>query len=90
MYSALVTEQLADLYGLRGDAQRSWVFRHPRAIAQYEVGHLARLADVERKLAATPGLFLTGSSYRGIAVNHCVKEAATVARRVCEYLVDLD
>ena len=43
-----------------------------------------RLLDEAR--TRHPGLFLTGSSYRGISVNHCVKEAETSAAMVLDYL----
>ena len=74
--------ELDHLYGLRGQPLRHWVVRWPQAIAEYEVGHLARLAAVERALARTPGLIITGSSYHGIAVNACMKTSEPVAARV--------
>ena len=79
-------EELTPLYGLHGEPERSWIVRWPRAIAQYRPGHLARLAAVSRRLAEHPGLFLTGSSYRGIAVNHCVAEAERTAAAVLDHL----
>lgn len=51
------------------------IFRHDKAIPQYTVGHGARLAALEEKAAAHPGLFLTGNSYRGIGLNDCVAAA---------------
>ena len=78
--------ELDHLYGVAGAPQRHWVFRYPQAIAEYEVGHLARLAGLERVLARTPGLFLAGSSYHGIAVNACLKTAEPVAARVRAHL----
>lgn len=80
------TTELDHLYGLHGQPVRSWVFRHPRAIAEYEVGHLARLADLDRALRRCPGIVLAGSSYRGIAVNACLKDAARVADQVRTHL----
>jgi len=82
----LARDEIGDLYELRGAPVGRWIFRHPRGIAQYEVGHLARLSSVETRLARTPGLFLTGSSYRGISINHCVREAGRTAARVRSYL----
>ena len=82
----LALDEIRDLYGIAGPPARHWIFRHTRAIAQYEVGHLARLRAVEERLQRLPGLFLTGSSYRGVAINHCVREAGVTARRVAEYL----
>jgi oxygen-dependent protoporphyrinogen oxidase len=63
-----------------------WIFRYRHAIAEYEVGHLARLRDLDARLATTPGLFVTGSSYRGIAVNACLKESGPMAARVRAFL----
>ena len=58
----------------------------PAAIAQYELGHGARVAEAERLAAALPGLFLGGSSYRGIAVGECIGEAESLAARVLAHL----
>ena len=66
-----------------GDLRRSWgfwpepravkVIRHPLGIAQYELGHADLVAAIE---AACPEwLRLAGSSYRGVAINACIKEA---------------
>lgn len=59
------------------DAEPSFVrvFRHPQAIPQYTVGHGKRLAALEERLKAHPGLILTGNSYRGIGLNDCVAAA---------------
>ncbi len=84
------TAELDALYGVRGRPERAWVFRHREAIAEYEVGHLARLAAAERALVRTPGLMLAGSAYHGIAVNACAKEAPAVAARVRAYLASVE
>jgi oxygen-dependent protoporphyrinogen oxidase len=62
------------------------IIRHRRGIPQYTVGHLARLQRVERLLRSHPGIFLAGNSYRGVAINSCIAEAATVAGSVLEHL----
>jgi oxygen-dependent protoporphyrinogen oxidase len=80
-----LAEAAADLR-IRGRPQHHWIFRHRQAIAQYEVGHLARLAAISAVLAAQPGLFLTGSSYRGISVNHCLAEAERSAVQILAWL----
>ncbi|MEZ4387581.1 MAG: protoporphyrinogen oxidase [Candidatus Krumholzibacteriia bacterium] len=81
-------DELAQLYGTRGAPRRAWVFRHPRAIAEYEVGHLARVAALTRAAARTPGLVLSGSSYHGIAVNACLKDAGRAAAAVRNHLAE--
>ena len=44
------------------------------------------LRRIEARLATRPGLLLTGSSYRGISVNHCVKDAERVADEALAHL----
>ncbi len=86
---ALLSLTLAEarpLLGIKGTPALVRIIRHRRAIAQYVPGHLARLAALDRELAAHPGLFLTGSSYKGISVNYCAKEAESVADLVVAHL----
>ncbi len=86
--TAVLLSELRPLLGLKGAPDMVKVIKHDRAIAQYVPGHLARLKKLERAAAAYPGLFLTGSSYRGISVNVCVKEAETVAENVLKGLAE--
>ena len=62
------------------------IFRHHQAIPQYTVGHGLRLAALEEKLAAHPGLLLTGNSYRGIGLNDCVAAANRTAEEAVAFL----
>lgn len=43
------------------------VIQWPRAIPQYELGHLGRLKRIDHELQQLPGLFLCGNALRGIA-----------------------
>ena len=86
--TAVVLSELRPLLGLKGAPEMVKVIRHDRAIAQYVPGHLARLKELDRTAGKYPGLYLTGSSYRGISVNACVKEAETVAENVWKGLAE--
>jgi oxygen-dependent protoporphyrinogen oxidase len=77
---------LGPLLGINGTPQFSRVYRWTRANAQYEVGHLARLAAIERALGRHPGLFVTGSGFRGVGIPDCVADGRATARRAAEYL----
>jgi len=87
--TSVVLSEIRPLLGLKGAPDLVKVIKHDRAIAQYVPGHLARLKELERTAANYPGLFLTGSSYRGISVNACVKEAETVAENVLKAMAEI-
>jgi oxygen-dependent protoporphyrinogen oxidase len=62
------------------------VYRWERASAQHEVGHLDRLERIERALAHHPGLFLTGSGFRGVGIPDCVADARRTAQAIRRFL----
>ncbi len=76
----MVRDELAHLTAIRARPELVHVVRHPRAIAQYEVGHAARLERIDKR--QHPGLYLTGSAYRGVSVNDCVADALRTAERI--------
>jgi oxygen-dependent protoporphyrinogen oxidase len=71
----LVVKELRTTMGLTADPIRHWIFRHPRGIPQYEIGHRDRLAAALRRLRMHPGIRLAGNSYRGVSVNATIQEA---------------
>ena len=82
----LILSELRALLKLKGAPAMVKIIRHSRAIAQYTPGHLARLKELETICDDYAGLHLTGSSYRGIAVNYCLKEAEIAATDVLSQL----
>ncbi len=56
--------------------------RHARVIPQYTLGHLDRVAQIERALGAFAGLHLAASWWGGISVADCVMSAASLATRL--------
>jgi oxygen-dependent protoporphyrinogen oxidase len=74
-----VRSEMEPVLGLRGAPVMSRVFRWPRGTPQLEVGHLERMADVERRVAAVPGLYLTGAGIRGTGIPDVVADATRVA-----------
>lgn len=62
------------------------VYRYSQSIAQYTCGHSARVQRIENHFTRIDGLYLSGSSYGGISVNHCIEEAPGVARAVLQFL----
>jgi oxygen-dependent protoporphyrinogen oxidase len=84
----LVQTSLAALRGLLGIEREplfSRVYRWDRANAQHEVGHLDRVAAIERRLARHPGLFLTGSGFRGVGIPDCVADGRKVGAQAAAW-----
>jgi oxygen-dependent protoporphyrinogen oxidase len=83
---ALSLAALEPLVGIRGAPLFTRIYRWDRGNAQHEVGHLERMAAIDRALARHPGLFVTGSGFRGVGIPDCVADARATARRVAEWL----
>ncbi len=64
------------------------IVRWDRAIPQYHLGHLERLARLEVRLRPHPGLLLGGNAYRGVALNDCTEQGSVLAGRLARYLQD--
>lgn len=77
---------LRPLLGINGDPTFTRVYRWERANAQHEVGHLERVAAIDRALARHAGLFVTGSGFRGVGIPDCVADGRRTARQVAEWL----
>jgi oxygen-dependent protoporphyrinogen oxidase len=60
------------------------VVRWPRAIPQYHLGHLERVAWLQERAARHPGLFLGGNAYHGVSLNDCTEQGGVLAGRVAE------
>jgi oxygen-dependent protoporphyrinogen oxidase len=83
---ARVRCDLRDVMGIVNEPSLIRVFRHPRAIPQYTVGHGERLKSLGERLIHHPGLILTGNSYRGIGLNDCVADAQRASDQALELL----
>lgn len=61
------------------------VRRWPRSLPQYEVGHLDRIAELERLVQQMPGLHLLGNSYRGVGIPDLIRDARATARAIANH-----
>jgi oxygen-dependent protoporphyrinogen oxidase len=86
---ALVTtvrSELRSLLGISADPLLVRVARYRRAMPQYAVGHLDRVAAIDQRVAALPGLVLAGAAYRGVGIPDCVRSGEAAADAVAERL----
>ncbi len=82
---ALVTlarDELGRVLGVAAPPVLTRVARHPAAMPQYVVGHLARVEAIERAVAARPGLALAGGAYRGVGIADCIRSGESAVERL--------
>jgi oxygen-dependent protoporphyrinogen oxidase len=56
--------------------------RWPDSMPQYTVGHVGRVAELERRMAQIPGVYVAGNAYHGIGIPDCVKSGRDTARAI--------
>src|SRR6266511_578185 len=83
----VVGEELGAILGMSTAPRLARVYRWERVNPQYLVGHVDRVDAMEKMVAPYPGLFLTGSAYRGVGVPDCIYQGAQTAERVLACLV---
>jgi len=70
---AILMDELHEIAGFRAAPAFSRIFRWPRSMAQYTVGHPARLAEIQARASAIPGFQLAGNAYTGIGIPDCIR-----------------
>jgi oxygen-dependent protoporphyrinogen oxidase len=78
----IVLAELAELLGLKGEPELWRVQRWPAAMPQYHLGHLDRVAEIERGAAQLPGIELAGNAYRGVGIPFCIRSGEQAAERI--------
>ncbi len=81
--SQTAQDELSALLGVQRTPTLTQVYRWPRAIPQYNVGHAERVQRALSQTARWPGLWLTGNAYQGAGVADCLRNAAQLAQRLC-------
>jgi len=83
---ALARAEADRLLGARGTPTLTRVYRWPQATPQMEVGHLDRVAQIERRLSEIPGLFLTGAGLRSVGIPDGIADATRVAEAAAAFV----
>ena len=79
-------QDLGALLGISGAPLFTRLHRWNRQSPQYEVGHLQRIAQIERRLTSLPGVFVTGSGFRAIGIPDCISDGRATAARAADFL----
>jgi len=62
------------------------LFRHRRAIPQYNIGQRQRVEEIAAEVKRIPGLFVTGNFLHGVSVPACMEHGDNTAVAVSEFL----
>lgn len=81
-----VRAELAAIVGLQATPHYVEVNRWHRAMPQYTIGHLDRLAQLEAALSRFGGLGITGAGYRGVGIPDCIRDGTEMAAQTLRYL----
>jgi oxygen-dependent protoporphyrinogen oxidase len=75
----LARAELAATLGIRSEPVLSLVQRWNGVMPQYAVGHLERVAELEKALQPWPGVVVAGSGTHGLGIPDCVASAERAA-----------
>ena len=75
-------QELQEILGVTAAPILARAAFHPGALAQYQVGHLDAVAEIESRMGRHPGLALAGNGLRGVGVPDCIHSAETAADRI--------
>jgi oxygen-dependent protoporphyrinogen oxidase len=82
---AMARGELAATLGIFAEPLLTRLYRWDKAMPRYALGHPARVAAIQERVARHPGLFLAGASYRGVGIPDCIDsgQAAAQAALAC-------
>ena len=83
----VVRAELREVMGIAAEPEFVEIFRWPRGMPQYRVGHVDLVdADRGRPSPSVPGVELAGGAYHGIGIGDCLREGAAAAERALEHV----
>ncbi|HYB91797.1 MAG TPA: protoporphyrinogen oxidase [Candidatus Binataceae bacterium] len=83
---ASARDEFRALLGVTAAPGMALVQRWPDAMAQYEVGHLDRIAQIESAAAEIENFAIAGAAFRGVGIPDCVHGGEQAAEKVFERL----
>ena len=84
--ASVVRAELREIMGISAEPEFVQVFRWPRGMPQYRVGHVGLVEKIEAAVARVPGVELAGGAYHGIGIGDCLREGAAAAERALEHV----
>jgi oxygen-dependent protoporphyrinogen oxidase len=84
--ATLAAHEVQRLHRITAPPVLTHVTRIARGIPQYELGHLSRVAQIERSVEALPNLAITGFGLRGVALPDAIQDGLRTGERVARAL----
>jgi oxygen-dependent protoporphyrinogen oxidase len=82
----IVLDDLKKTMDITMNPEFAIVSRWIDSMPQYTVGHIQRLATIaEQMKEELPGVFLAGSSYRGVGIPDCIDQGVEAVQAVLDY-----
>jgi oxygen-dependent protoporphyrinogen oxidase len=78
----LVESEVSAVLGISGLPVDRMVWKHPKALPRFQIGHAQRVREIRRDLSALPGLRLAGNYLEGRSIGDCVDLAFGVAEDI--------
>lgn len=79
-------EDFGRLLQVQGPPLWASVRRWEHAMPQYHLGHIDRVAHIERLTGEVPGLALAGNAYRGVGIPFCIRSGEQAADETIAFL----
>jgi protoporphyrinogen/coproporphyrinogen III oxidase len=79
---ALVRRELADVIGAHGTPKLVQIDRWTRAMPQYHLGHVERVAAIKHRLAGIAGLAIAGAAYEGVGIPQTIASGQAAAAKL--------
>jgi oxygen-dependent protoporphyrinogen oxidase len=84
--ASIVQEENARVLGITGPPIASAVWKHPKALPQYNLGHGHIVESIRDAECELPGLFFAGNYLEGPALGKCVERGFKTAEATRNYL----
>ena len=80
--AAIATHEHAKILKIEGSPVISAIWKHPRALPQYNLGHAHAVREIREAERATPGLYFAGNYLEGPSIGKCVEQGLQTAEAV--------
>jgi protoporphyrinogen/coproporphyrinogen III oxidase len=80
--AAIVESEMGAVLGIDGAPVERFVWKHSKALPQFNLGHARTVAGIRKALAGLPGLYLAGNYLEGRSLGDCIESGSRTAEEV--------